>query len=98
MQTAGQMMAPLPKARLCSLRAFDRIGIDYAGPFLTKQGLGKIRAKRYLCLYWTKQKCTTQENDGIACNNCCNNSGNDGEKNFFRVSTSEVNGFIQDTI
>ena len=51
MQTAGQMMAPLPKARLYSLRAFDRIGIDYAGPFLTKQGRGKIRAKRYLCLF-----------------------------------------------
>ena len=40
-----------PKARLYSLRAFDRIGIDYAGPFLTKQGRGKIRAKRYLCLF-----------------------------------------------
>ena len=51
MQTADQMMAPLPNARLYSLRAFDRIGIDYAGPFLTKQGRGKIRAKRYLCLF-----------------------------------------------
>jgi hypothetical protein len=51
MQTAGQMMAPLPEARLYSLRAFDRIVIDYAGPFLTKQGRDKIRAKRYLCLF-----------------------------------------------
>ena len=50
-KTAGQMMAPLPEARLYSLRAFDRIGIDYAGPFLTKQGRGKTRAKRYLCLF-----------------------------------------------
>lgn len=36
-------------------------------------------------------KCTIQENDdGIACNNCCSNSGNDGEKNSCRVSTSEI--------
>ncbi len=44
-------MAPLPKARLYLLRAFDRIGIDYAGPFLTKQGRGKTRVKRYLCIF-----------------------------------------------
>lgn len=50
-QTASQMMAPLPKSRLHSLRAFDKVGIDYAGPFQTKQGRGKTRAKRYLCLF-----------------------------------------------
>ncbi len=44
-------MAPLPEARLYLLRAFDRIGIDYARPFLTKQGRGKTRAKFYLCLF-----------------------------------------------
>ena len=50
-QTTGQVMAPLPKERLQSLRAFDNVGIDFAGPFLTKQGRGKSRAKRYLCLF-----------------------------------------------
>lgn len=49
---AGQMMAPLPKSRLqCPLRAFERVGVDYGGPYLTKQGRGKTRAKRYLCLF-----------------------------------------------
>ena len=33
------------------MKAFERVGIDYAGPFLTKQGRGKQRAKRYLCLF-----------------------------------------------
>ncbi len=48
----GQMMAPLPKVRVqMPLRAFDRVGVDYAGPFKTKQGRGKARAKRYLCLF-----------------------------------------------
>ena len=48
---ASQMMAPLPKSRLSSMRAFEKIGIDYAGPFVTKQGRGRTRAKRYLCLF-----------------------------------------------
>ncbi len=49
---AGQMMAPLPESRVTSpLRAFERVGIDYAGPFLTKQGRRKAKAKRYLCLF-----------------------------------------------
>ena len=34
-----------------SSRAFDRVSVDYAGPFKTKQGRGKARAKRYLCLF-----------------------------------------------
>ena len=51
MKTAKQMMAPLPRPRLESLRAFDKIGVDYAGPFLTKQGRGTKRAKRYLCFF-----------------------------------------------
>ena len=47
-----QMMAPLPISRLqCPLRAFERVGVDYGGPYLTKQGRGKTRAKRYLCLF-----------------------------------------------
>jgi ribonuclease HI len=46
-----QVMAPLPKLRLQSLRAFDQIGVDFAGPFITRQGRGKTRCKRYLCLF-----------------------------------------------
>ncbi|XP_047123010.2 uncharacterized protein LOC105849104 [Hydra vulgaris] len=49
---AQQLMAPLPAMRFKEpLRAFARIGIDFAGPFLTMQGRGKIRQKRYLCLF-----------------------------------------------
>ena len=49
---ATQIMAPLPDVRLgVSLQAFDKVGCDYAGPFLTKQGRGKVRTKRYLCLF-----------------------------------------------
>ena len=49
---SGQRMAPLPKSRLLStLRAFERVGTDFGGPYLTKQGRGKVRAKRYLCLF-----------------------------------------------
>ena len=49
----NQMMAPLPKSRLqSSLRVFEKVGDDYGGPFLTKQGCGRARAKRYqLCLF-----------------------------------------------
>ena len=47
-----QIMAPLPLARLkSSLRAFTRTAVDYAGPFITVQGRGKRRQKRYLCLF-----------------------------------------------
>ena len=48
----NQMMALLPKLRLqSSLRAFEKVGVDYGGPFLTKQGRGRTRAKCYLCLF-----------------------------------------------
>ena len=48
----NQMMAPLRKSRLqSSLRAFEKVGVDYGGPFLTKQGRRRTRAKRYLCLF-----------------------------------------------
>ena len=46
------MMSPLPRSRLQpSLRAFERVGIDFGGPYFTKQGRGKTKAKRYLCLF-----------------------------------------------
>ena len=50
-KTFKQIMGPLPLERLrMPMRAFVRCGVDYAGPFLTKQGRGKVRQKRYLCL------------------------------------------------
>ena len=52
MKIGHQMMASLPKTRLqSSLGAFEKVGVDYGGPFLTKQGRGRTRAKRYLCLF-----------------------------------------------
>ena len=49
---ASQVMAPLPKVRLrFTYRAFDQCGVDYAGPFITIQGRGRKRQKRYLCVF-----------------------------------------------
>jgi hypothetical protein len=50
-KTAEQKMAPLLRPRLQSLRAFERVGVYYGGPFLTKEGRCKAKAKRYLCLF-----------------------------------------------
>jgi len=51
-KTANQMMAPLPRSRLQgSVRAFEKVGVDYAGPYLTRQGQGRTKAKQYLCLF-----------------------------------------------
>ena len=51
-KAARQIMAPLPKIRQkLPLRAFARTAVDYAGPFITVQGRGKKRMKRYLCLF-----------------------------------------------
>jgi hypothetical protein len=45
-------MAPLPDARLeGSLRAFNNVAVDYGGPFITIQGRGRRRQKRYLALF-----------------------------------------------
>ena len=47
---AHQQMAPLPKIRLQqSSRPSESCAVDFGGPFLTKQGRGRVRAKRYLC-------------------------------------------------
>ena len=49
---ASQIMAPLPAVRSePSMRAFDTCSVDYGGPFLTVQGQGKVRTRRYLCLF-----------------------------------------------
>lgn len=46
-----QVMAPLPSSRtLVSLRAFANVGIDFAGPFITKI-TRRVTAKRYVCLF-----------------------------------------------
>ena len=51
-QPATQLMGPLPNFRTAgSLKPFSHIGIDYAGPFSTKLGRGRTRAKHYLCLF-----------------------------------------------
>ena len=51
-RTCEQIMAPLPTSRLKkTLRAFTRTAVDFAGPFITVQGRGIRRAKRYLCLF-----------------------------------------------
>ena len=45
-------MAPLPLNRLeTSLRAFMKVAVDFGGPFITIQGRGRRREKRYLCLF-----------------------------------------------
>ena len=47
-----QVMAPLPISRLTtSLRDFNKTAVDFGGPFITVQGRGKRRLKRYLCLF-----------------------------------------------
>ena len=33
------------------MRAFSQTSIDFGGPFLTKQGRGRTRIKRYVCLF-----------------------------------------------
>ena len=47
-----QIMAPLPLSRLkTSLRALSRTAVNFGGPYITVQGRGKSRQKRYLCLF-----------------------------------------------
>ena len=49
---ASQVMAPLPPIRLrFTFHPFDQSAVDYAGPFVTIQGRGRSRQKRYLCLF-----------------------------------------------
>ena len=49
---ANQIMAPLPLNRLeTSLRAFTKVAVDFGGSFITIQGRGRRREKRYLCLF-----------------------------------------------
>ena len=51
-QPATQLMGQLPAPRIDGSQvAFNNVGVDYAGPFETRQGRGKTRAKRYLCVF-----------------------------------------------
>ena len=49
---ACRQMARLPRIRLQqSSRPFINCAVDFGGPYLTKQGWGRVQAKRYLCLF-----------------------------------------------
>lgn len=51
-KAANQIMAPLPTSRVRPpLRPFSRVSIYFGGPFVTIQGRGKRREKRWLCLF-----------------------------------------------
>ena len=52
LKAGEQVMAPLPNVRFRQpLRAFAYVSVDYGGPFVTIQGRGKRRQKRWLCLF-----------------------------------------------
>ena len=51
-KAATQLMGPVAKVRLrFSLRAFAQKAVDLGEPFMTVQGRGKKRLKRWLCLF-----------------------------------------------
>ena len=46
------LMGPLPEFRTEGpLLAFSKVAVDFAGPFLTKQGRGRNQQKRYVCIF-----------------------------------------------
>ncbi|XP_067036333.1 uncharacterized protein [Acropora muricata] len=49
---AAQQIAPLPAIRLeATMKPFTNCAVDFARPYLTAQGRGKVRVKRYLWLF-----------------------------------------------
>ena len=55
-QPVQQQMAPLPQIRLqMTTKPFANCAVDFEGPYLTVQGRGRSRAKRYLCLFFCLQ-------------------------------------------
>lgn len=51
-KSTQQIMGPSPDFRLYkSVRAFNQTAVDFAGPFMTKQGRGRARIKRYMCMF-----------------------------------------------
>jgi len=48
----NQIMAPLPSFRVVEPeRPFENVAVDYAGPVKIKVGRGKVRDKRYICVF-----------------------------------------------
>ena len=51
-RTANPVMGQLPVFRTAPpLQTFSRVGIDFAGPFHTRQGRGRTQLKRYVCVF-----------------------------------------------
>ena len=51
-EAAAPQMGALPDFRTSGpLCAFTRVGVDYAGPFLVKQGRGRPKQKRYVAVF-----------------------------------------------
>ncbi|GBM01529.1 hypothetical protein AVEN_202404-1 [Araneus ventricosus] len=52
-QTIHQMMGDLPRDRIVPSRPFDKVGIDFAGPIITKPNLkrSKITIKSYIAIF-----------------------------------------------
>ena len=51
-KTLTPLMGPLPTFRTDGpLLAFSNVAVDFAGPFLVKQGRGRSQLKRYACIF-----------------------------------------------
>ena len=61
--SAQQQMAPLLPIRLeVTSKPFANCAVDFGGPYLTIQGRGRARARRYLCLFLCLQTRGGEEN------------------------------------
>ncbi|CAK9826422.1 hypothetical protein ANTRET_LOCUS4277 [Anthophora retusa] len=50
--TINYQMGNLPSQRVTPSRAFDSCGVDYAGPFLIREGgRGRVARKTYVCIF-----------------------------------------------
>ena len=51
-KASEQIIAPLPPVCIdTSIRPFEKVSVDFAGPFRTINGRGKPHHKRYMCLF-----------------------------------------------
>ncbi|GFW59813.1 uncharacterized protein TNCV_4719041 [Trichonephila clavipes] len=52
-QTINQMMGDLPRDRIVPSRPFEKVGLDYAGPIITKPNLkrSKVTLKSYIAIF-----------------------------------------------